>query len=71
MHPSGKFKALAGRNLGMGALAMVQWVVGTSNSREPKYSKPVVLVLGPLITPTLLNNTNSLDVFNFLTFAID
>jgi len=50
--PVEKFKALAGGNLGIGTLATVQWVMLTSDGREPEYSKPVVLVLGPLIAPT-------------------
>jgi len=52
VHPCQQFQALAGGNLGIGALAIVQWVVGTSNGGNPAYSKPIVLVLDPLIAPT-------------------
>jgi len=60
--PAEKYKALAEGNLGVGALAVVQWVVGTSDGGEPKYSKPVVLVLGPLIAPTQQSNNVGFDL---------
>jgi len=57
------FKALAGGNLSIGALAVVQWVVGTSDGGNPTYSKPVVLVLlGPLIAPTQQENNMSYNL---------
>jgi len=57
-----KYKALAEGNLGMGALAVVQWVMCTSDGGEPKYSKLVVLVLGPLIAPTQQGNNVGFDL---------
>jgi len=44
-----KYQVLTRANLGIGALAMVQWVMGMSDSGNPAFSKPVVLVLGPLV----------------------
>jgi len=44
-----KFQALATNQHGVGVIAIVHWVTSISNGGNPKYSKPVAIVLGPLI----------------------
>jgi len=60
--PAEKYQVLTGAASGVGALAVVQWVVGTSDGGEPEYSKPVVLVLGPLIAPSQQGNNVGYDL---------
>ncbi len=52
--PAEKYRALADGNLGVGGIAVLQWVKSTSDGGEAVLSKPVALVLGPLVvTPQL------------------
>jgi len=46
--PAEKYKVLASTNSGAGTLAVVHWVVGSSDRGEPTFSKPVVLVMAPV-----------------------
>jgi len=46
-----KYHTLTTMPLGVGALIMVQWVANTSDGGDAQLTNPVVLVLGPLLTP--------------------
>jgi len=48
--PVENFQSITGDTMGIGALVVLHWVVSTSDSGDPAYSKPIVMVLGPLIT---------------------
>jgi len=52
--PAEKYRALADGNLGVGSIAILQWVKSTLDGGETVLSKLVALVLGPLVaTPQL------------------
>jgi len=55
--PAEKFHALTTNHHGVGALAIVHWVTSISDGGEPEYSKPLAIILGPLIAAPQDGNT--------------
>jgi len=60
--PVEKFQALARGTFSVSAIAVLQWVANTSNGSEMVLSKPVALVLSPLITTAQTSNNVSYNL---------
>jgi len=60
--PVEKFQALARGTFGVSAIAVLQWVANTSNGGETVLSKPVALIISPLITMAQTSNTVGYDL---------